>query len=297
MARGGNGVESPDRQLRYFVKIAELKSLSRAAEILDLTQSGISRQLSSLEAYVGKPLFLRTGRGVELTDAGKKLLMAAKPAYAGIDEALDTIRDREGVTQGHVRLAVIHTLSYYFMTDVVAEFISQRENVNLSLMGRSSPEVVTLVESGKADIGFVYDSAVDSADLKSTPLFEDEMCVIASRKSDLCGEIDLTTTRLRLVCFPRHYALRRMFQSSGLQPDVAAEAETVDAMLKLVSSQVGICVLPSQIPEKLLVDYDLKKLPIAQPKLRRRVVAITRNDKHLPALVRDLIKVALAKVR
>ncbi len=290
-------MENPDRQLRYFVRIAELKSLSRAADALDLTQSGISRQLASLEAYVGKPLFSRTGRGVELTGAGERLLAAAKPAYASIDDALDVIRDKEGITQGDVRLAVIHTLSYYFMADVVAEFISQHENVNLSLLGRSSPEVVSLVERGKADIGFVYDSAVDSAELASTPLFEDEMCLIAPSDSDLPCEIDLTAARYKLVSFPRHYALRKMFQSSGLQPDVVAEAETVDAMLKLVSSHVGVCVLPSQIPDKLLVDYGLKKLSIAKPMMRRRVVAIVRNDGHLQPLVQDLIDVARAKVR
>lgn len=290
-------MENPDRQLRYFVKIAELKSVSRAAETLDLTQSGISRQLASLEAYVGKPLFSRTGRGVELTDAGEKLLAAAKPSYAIIDEALDTIRDKEGVTQGHVRLAVIHTLSYYFMADVVAEFISQHEKVNLSLMGRSSPDVVALVESGKADIGFVYDSAVDSAGLVSTPLFEDEMCVIAPLDSSLPHEVDLTAASYRLVGFPPHYALGRMLRSSGLNPEVAAEAETIDAMLKLVSSRVGICVLPSQIPDKLLVDYGLKKLRIIKPKLRRRVIAIVRNDRQPTSLVQDLIRVALAKVR
>lgn len=300
MERGPTGrdkaMENPDRQLRYFIKIAEMKSLSRAAETLELTQSNISRQLASLEAYIGKPLFSRTGRGVELTGAGERLFATVKPAYATIDEALHTTRDREGVTQGDVRLAVIHTLSYYFMTDVVAEFISQRENVNLSLMGRSSPEVVALVTSGKADIGFVYDSAVDSADLISTPLFEDEMCVIAPISSDLPDEVDLTTARYKLVGFPPHYALRRMFQSSGLHPEVAAEAETIDVMLKLVSSGVGVCILPSQIPDKLLSDHGLKKLSIARPMLRRRVVAIVRGDRHLPPLVRELVETALANV-
>jgi DNA-binding transcriptional LysR family regulator len=289
-------MENPDRQLRYFVKIAEMKSLSRAAEALGLTQSGISRQLAVLETYLGKPLFLRTGRGVELTDAGEKLLAVVKPAYAGIDDVLDTVRDREGVTQGHVRLAVIHTLSYYFMSDVVAEFMGQRENVNLSLMGRSSPEVVALVESGKADIGFVYDSAVTSAGLISTPLFDDEMCVIAPVAADLPPDVDLTTARYRLIGFPPHYALRRMLQGSGLHLEVVAEAETIDAMLRLVSSDIGYCVLPSQIPGKLLADYGLKKLRIVRPTLRRRVIAIVRGDRRSPPLVEDLIKVALARV-
>jgi DNA-binding transcriptional LysR family regulator len=56
-------VENLDRQIRYFIRIAELKSPSRAADSLDLTQSGLSRQLAALEAFLGTPLFSRTRRG------------------------------------------------------------------------------------------------------------------------------------------------------------------------------------------------------------------------------------------
>ena len=66
-----------DHQVRLFVEIANSKSLSAAAEALSLTQSGLSRQLSSLESYIGQPLFVRHGRGVEPTEAGQKLLEAA----------------------------------------------------------------------------------------------------------------------------------------------------------------------------------------------------------------------------
>lgn len=285
-------MDTPDRQLRYFVRIAELKSLSRAAEDLDQTQSGLSRQLAALEAHVGKPLFVRTGRGVELTEAGTRLLDGILPAYRSIDQTLEAVRQREGVTQGSVRLATVHTLSYYFMAEVVAQFVSSREHVNLSVMGRSSPEVVALVESGKADIGFVYDAAVASDALASTPLFDDDMCLIVRRGVDVADGVDLGAMALRLVGFPAHYALRKMIHSAGLQPEFVAEAETIDAMLKLVSSGVGACILPSRIPEKLLADYELRKVAIASPVLRRRVVAITPAQRQPLPLVGELLDCA-----
>lgn len=285
-------MDTPDRQLRYFVRIAELKSLSRAAEDLDQTQSGLSRQLAALEAHVGKPLFVRTGRGVELTEAGARLLQGIQPAYRAIDQALEAVRQREGVTQGSVRLATVHTLSYYFMADVVAQFVSSREHVNLSVMGRSSPEVVTLVESGKADIGFVYDAAVASDALASTPLFDDDMCLIVRDGVAAEDGVDLGAMALRLVGFPSHYALRKMIHSAGLQPEFVAEAETIDAMLKLVSSGVGACILPSRIPQKLLTDYGLRQVAIGSPVLRRRVVAITLAQRQPLPLVRELLDCA-----
>jgi DNA-binding transcriptional LysR family regulator len=289
-------VDNFDRQLRYFIKIAELKSLSRAADSLDLTQSGLSRQLATLEAFLGKQLFARTGRGVELTDAGRVLLEAAKSGYSVIDRAIETVREKEGITQGTVHLATVHTLSYYFIADVVATFIGALPQVNLSLMGRSSPEVVELVESGKADIGFVYDSAVASPDLTTIPLFEDEMCLIMREGEAGPDGVDLTMTPPRLVGFPPNYALRKMLEGGGLHLEFAAEAETIDAMLRLVSSGVGACVLPSRMPDGIIRDYGLKKVRIAKPMMRRRVVAIVRANKHPTGLIKQLLETAVLKV-
>jgi DNA-binding transcriptional LysR family regulator len=163
-----------DHQLRLFVEIANSKSLSAAAEALSLTQSGLSRQLARLEEYIGQPVFLRHGRGVQLTEAGQKLLEAANSAYQLVDSTIAQLRNQHGVTDGSLRVATIHTLSYYFMADVVAKFMAQRPSASVALPGRSSPGVVELVEAGKAEIGFVYDTAVASGVIDITPLFEEE---------------------------------------------------------------------------------------------------------------------------
>lgn len=285
-------MESLDRALRTFLRIAQLESLSRAADELGQNQSSLSKQLSALEQSLGKPLFIRTGRGVRLTDAGLVLRDAIEPAYRRIDLAVDTVRQRHGINQGTVRLATVHTLSYYFLSDVAATFMSTHPSVNLSLLGRSSPEVVSLVESGKADIGFVYDVAVDCGELVSHPLFDDDMCLISAR-SDALPDGVLNNQPLRLVGFPDHYALRRMVHSSGLEPDVVAEVETIDAMLRLVSSGIGDCILPARIPNRMLAEYELSKFAIHSPTLQRRVVAILRADRHPQPLTTELLSCAM----
>jgi DNA-binding transcriptional LysR family regulator len=127
-------VANLDRQIRYFVRIAELKSRSKATDSLDLTQSGLSRRLAALETHLGKPLFSRS-RGVELTDAGRVLLDAAKSAYRLVDGALEAVREKEGVVQGNLRLATVHTLSSYSTADVISAFVAGRPRVNVSLNG------------------------------------------------------------------------------------------------------------------------------------------------------------------
>ncbi|MGT2512201.1 LysR family transcriptional regulator [Cupriavidus basilensis] len=280
-------METLDRQLRYFLKIAELQSLSRAAEELDCTQPALSRQIASLEASIGRNLFNRTGRGMELTDAGCNLLAEVKPAFVAIDTAVQALRDQDSL-RGTLKLASVHTLSYYFVGELVAHFSGLHPTVSLSVMGRGSPEVVALVETGRADLGLVYDTAVATDKVQAVHLFDDRMCLIVGHDCDLTGPVDLTQTLPRLVGFPQHYVLRKMVHSSGLYPQFVAEAETVDAMLKMVSAGVGACILPERIPDRLLSQYHLRKIPIARPSMCRRVVAIVRADRADNPLVREL---------
>lgn len=289
-------MKSFDRQIRYFLAVAELRSLSRTAESLDLTQSGISRQLAALEAHLGVPLFHRTGRGVELTEAGSLLRAAALPAYRAIDEALLAIGEQRA-GEGKLKIATVHTLSYYFMAEAVTRFLGRRPKTTVSLILRSSPEVVELVERGQADLGFVYDAAVASPRLRSVPLFDDRMCLIAGPGFEAAAQgIDLSERRLPLVVFPSHYALRRMLHSSSIEFDIAAEAETVASMLELVSSGMGACILPERIPTRRLTEYGLSKLPIVRPTLSRRVVGIVRNDVPTAPATQAMLDAALAEL-
>jgi DNA-binding transcriptional LysR family regulator len=281
-----------DRQLRYFLKIAELSSLSKAAEELDVSQSGLSRQLASLEAFLGQTLFTRTGRGVTLTDAGKRLQQGTEHHYAQIDAALEAAKITEGGQEGSLRVASIHTLSHYF-GNLLTRFVSQHRRVNLSVMARSSPDVVELVEKGKADIGFVYDSAVASDTLTSVALFDDKMCFIVQKgQYPTDAHINLHDAQIALVAFPEDYALRRMLKSADLNDAVVAEANTIDAMLQLVSLGIGGCILPEHTPSGLLDDHGLTKLPLADPVLQRRVVAIVRNTGTVPTLAQQLLEMA-----
>jgi DNA-binding transcriptional LysR family regulator len=283
-----------DRWLRLFLTIAQRRSVSGAAEALDLTQSGLSRQLASLEAYLGQRLFERHGRGMELTEAGQKLEAATRSAFDRIDAAITTLRRDQGVTEGSLKVATVHTLSSYFVAAILAKFMSQRPSVNVSMLGRSSPGVVDLVETGKADIGFVYDVAVASENLEIRPLFTENMSLVTHETSNLASEssIDLLALSVPLVVFPPDYVLRRMLHTARLKFEVAAEVETVDAMLNLVSLTRGHCILPDPMPVEILRDHGLLRVQIANPLLVQRVVAIARRDRPLTPLGELMLQIA-----
>lgn len=285
-------METFDKQLRYFIKIAEVKSISRAAEDLGCTQPALSRQLAALEGNLGCLLFSRTGRGMDLTDSGRRVLEQVRPAFAIIDATTGALRDQHDV-QSTLKIAAVHTLSYYFLGDLIKSFSDRHKGVALSLMGRSSPDIVELVANGKADVGFVYDTAVASEKTVSTPLFDDVMCVVTSMDSPLVDNVNLQLWMPSLIAFPQHYALRRMLDRAGFTASIVAEAETVDAMLQMVSAGIGACILPQRLPDHILTQYRLRKVRIGVPVMSRRVVAIERSDRLESTAVRHLLQAAV----
>jgi LysR family cyn operon transcriptional activator len=291
-------MKNVDLALRQFIAIASAGSVSKAADALGLTQSGLSKQLSLLEESLGQSLFERHGRGVVLSPAGKTLHDAIKPSYELIDATVVRLREEQGITEGRLRIATIHPLSSYFITGVVAKFMAQRPSVNVSMVGRSSPDVIALVETGKVDIGFVYDEAVATANIEEIILFEEKMSLVVPEDSDLANadSVDLRETQLSLVVFPAPYSQRRMLQLHGLDSHAVAEVDTLDAMLKLVSLTSGQCILPDYISGDALFEHRLVAIPIAAPLLRRRVVAIHRKGRpptHLAKLILEIARAAI----
>src|SRR5699024_4082808 len=125
------------------------------------------------------------------------------------------------------------------------------------------------------------------------PSSVDEMCLVA-RIQDFPDDtaVNLAETTIPLVGYPESYALRRMLRSAGLNNRVVAEAETINAMLRLCSMGIGACILPMRIPTTLLTDYGLKKVDLAPPGLQRRVVTIVRKDAAPNSLARQLLMLA-----
>lgn len=282
-----------DQRLRYFLVIAETGSLSDAAEQMGISQSGLSRQLRQLEDDLGRPLFIRTGRGVELNNAGTRLERAIRPAFGAIDDATEMLRTEFGTMQGSVRIAMIHTLSHYFLPKLLAQFHKEHPGVNTYLLGRGSPDVVSLVKSGKADLGFVYDVAVTVDGLTIDHLFEEHMCLVHHRDNLTAVVPDGSQPwELPLITFPRYFALRQMLHRARLDRNVVAEVETVDTMLRLVSCKLGVCVLPDLVQDSELESMQLRRQPISLPDLRRWVVCIRTSDASPSPTCEALIRLA-----
>ena len=267
-----------DRFIRYFLMVVDQGTLSRAAAKLRLSESGVSRTISALEGHLGTPLFIRTGRAMKLTDAGRMLYGATRSAYEQIDSMLVQVR-RHATTRREVRVAILHTIGLHLMAKLFADFTREHTEAAMHVLSRSSADVVDLIEQKKADVGIVYRSAVATAEVDITPLFIDEMCMVSTpRYAPKNGSIDLSKVNIPLIGFPDDFSLRRMLKLASLDDRIVAVAETLRTMIQLSSAGIGSCILPSQIPMRVLNEYGLTKTAIKHPALQMPMVAIVHHD-------------------
>ncbi|HXZ07065.1 MAG TPA: substrate-binding domain-containing protein, partial [Paraburkholderia sp.] len=179
---------------------------------------------------------------------------------------------------GTLRIATVQTLVPSFMSTLSRELLDVYPDLHLTIHCDSSANVVESIERGRADIGFVYETAVDGPELVSQPLFEETLALYDRAGPD--AEIDDVAPSLadmKLILPPRAYALRRMVEralGSAVQPYI--ECDSLELSLRLVSMSDGVTVLPAALPRDMVEDRGLRRRPLrAMP--GRRLVALSRN--------------------
>lgn len=287
-----------DQQMRYFLAVAQAGSLRAAAEQLDITQPALSKQMGALESSMGGALFLRDGRGMGLTPLGQQLKLTMQPRYADLDEALDVVRGIKGSRATQVRVASVNTLGLYLMPDLIAMLMQAHPELQVSFLAASAPDVVERVGRGHAELGLVYDQAVNTDEFVVHRL---HMEVLAGYgHAGLQVDQDYSQSQLqaqRLILPPRPYALRRVMERElADQLHVAMESNDILVSLDLASRGLGLAVLPKQLPSVLLSAYPVRRVTLLADQIKRSVVAITRKTDKMGEAVALTLTAVKSKI-
>jgi DNA-binding transcriptional LysR family regulator len=165
------------RHLKYFVAIAEERSITRAAERLWIAQPGLSTQVRRLEAELGIQLFHRHTRGVELTAAGEVFLERARAALAAAEEARSTGADLEAGLVGTVRLGIAAETPARLVPSLLAAFGRDRPDVEITVFESYGGTVLRDLRDGRLD-AVLAPSILGSAELRSLPLDSEPWVVL-----------------------------------------------------------------------------------------------------------------------
>src|SRR5687768_14391818 len=142
-------------QLRVFASVAENLSFTRAAEVMFMTQSGVSHQIARLEASVGAQLFNRAARTVSLTRAGRTLLEHARRLFAAVDDALAAVRQASDPDSGTLRIGASITACQYIVPEALREFRESFPSYSLRITPGDGPLVTQNLLDGSLDLGMI----------------------------------------------------------------------------------------------------------------------------------------------
>jgi LysR family nitrogen assimilation transcriptional regulator len=165
------------RHLKSFLKIAELRSISRAAESLGIAQPSLSQQLLRLEDEVGLSLFRRTARGVTLTEAGRIFQEHARQILRSTEQALEDVRQFNAEASGQVTFAVPHTVAKLIGVPLVEELMAHAPHVTVRISEAFSGSILGWLEAGKIDLGILHDRTF-LRNLSARRLLSEEMFLV-----------------------------------------------------------------------------------------------------------------------
>lgn len=239
------------RQLRYFLQVAELGSVTRAAEVLHIAQPALSRQMHSLEEDLDATLFHRSERGITLTEAGERLRGSAVELLRHFDRVRSEVRDRSGEPSGELTIALPPSMSELLAFPVIQRFRTRFPNVLLRVFEASSGvlDAWSMVAQGKADLAVVV-SSEPLASLEPYPFIEEPMCLIGPPGAGLALDKPLRLEDLvdrPMVAVSRPNVGRMLVESAmaerHLRFNVALEVNTRQMVLKAVESGWGFATL------------------------------------------------------
>jgi LysR family nitrogen assimilation transcriptional regulator len=299
-----------NRQLKTFLKIAELGSITRAADALGLAQPSVSQQLLRLEDEVGAKLFRRTARGVAVTESGRVFQEHARRMLQIHQSALDDLQKLKGEVAGPVSVAMPVSVSIVLGETLVTAALKHAPQVALRLVETFSGHIRASLDRGEIDLGLLYDVG-SVRHLSVCPLAREEL-YLAGPPGKLAGVVEGVSVPIQalgelpmILPGPEH-GMRQFIEGEAhrrhVQLRVRTEVDSLRHMLRLVGGGYGytVATLPALADD--LAAGRLSATRIEGGAIRRTVCLVrnpdremTRASVRIEALIIRLIERMIAK--
>ncbi|GLX66110.1 LysR family transcriptional regulator [Paenibacillus glycanilyticus] len=282
---------------RIFSTVVEVGGLTKAGDLLNLTQSAVSHAIASLEHELGLSLLIRNRSGVRLTNSGERLIPHIREMLQVNETLNQEIAAIKGIEIGTVKIGTFSSVSIQWLPQMMKKFQSQYPHIELKLLDGNYHEIEAWIASGAADFGFVNLPTVDGFDV--IPLHQDKMMCVMSTENPLSGYATIRLEQVLAEPFIMPVAgcdtdVQRIFAQNKLKPNIKYELEDDHAILAMVRSNLGISILPemilSQLPDHLVFrplegDY-YRSIGLAAPSLRNVSPAAKKMIQFIESWIR-----------
>ena len=288
------------RQLGHFVAVAEERSFSKAAQRVNIVQSGLSASIRALEQELGLVLLIRTTRRVDLTEAGRVFLAEARRVQAAVQGARDAAASVRGMVRGTVHIGTMQRMAPLFdLPAVLSRFRVEHPEVEIRLRQSSSTGLLAEVGEGRVDFAFLASSGSSPRGISLTPLAEDPLVFVCPEGHPLArlAQVSLSAVADQpFVEFEPSWSVRmlvdRAFAGAHIERHVAFELNDVPTMIDLVAHGLGVAVLPRFVTQGA---PGISAVPLDPPAGRWRLVLARRERHPLGPAARALLGLILPR--
>ena len=280
--------------LALFLRIAELRSITKAAQASHIALAAASRRVSQLEDQYGVKLLYRTARGVELTPAGSALLFHARQLMSQVDTMRAELSDYTKQGKGLVRMQANASALAQYLPEDLASFAAMHPEVKISLGEERSGAIADALRSGATDIGIVMEGA-DTEGLQVIDYRADTLGVVVPKKHALKSKpiaferlldhdfvgLDSTTVISQI--------LAAQAAAAGRPLRLRVQVKSFDVVARLVQAGLGIGVLPEAAIQAFAGSMGLRLVPLTDAWATRRMSVCIRHYAALTAPARALV--------
>ena len=276
-------------QLDTFVEVARRGSVSRAAHALYVTQPTLTARLKSLEQELDAKLFVRSQRGMRLSDAGRAFLPYAERTLDSILSGRRLLAELARGESGQLALGAAPAVSTYVLPRILTRFRRTHPKVSVAVRTGHSEEVLELVLREQVQVGL--GRALRHPDVEAIPLYEDELVLVVDPEHPFAEQQEIgpdQLTDVQLILFDRTSSYHRLtsefFEGVGAVPRGIMELDNIDAAKKMVEQGLGVALLPHTAVSAELEAGSLRAVTLAEaPAPNRRIVIFRRRGSGPPS--------------
>jgi DNA-binding transcriptional LysR family regulator len=283
------------RQLETFVEVSKLKSFSKAAEKLFITQPTVTSHIQNLEKELGTVLINRSGKNMTLTEAGSILYKYAINIINTCEMAKFDLDSYRGKVQGHLDICSSSVPRKYVLPSILKEFITIYPDVTFSLKDKDSKEVVKSILKGETDFGIVG-AKYQSNHLEYIELIEDKLLLVTPNNNEFPAEnysiLDTSVlTKYKLILREKGSGTRELLENeldknkiSRSQLKTIAYVEDAETIKTLVSLGVGVSFLSERAIQEELACNKFKVYNVKNLNLNRKFYFVYHKSRQLSPL-------------
>ncbi len=276
------------KQLEAFITVSRLKSFSKAANAIYLSQPTISSHISSLERELKIQLFDRTSKEVNLTPAGRSFLQYANDIINTKNNAITDISNFNNNISGVLNISASTTPCNSLIPSLVSNFNKLYSNVKYNIKEQGSVAIIKDIIDLKCEIGFVG-TIIDNSKINNYKIMEDELVIISNSQLNLPDVITLED----LLKYPfiirekesaTRHTLEYQLHLHNVDPKrlkVVCEVDSVHAQLKFINLGLGISIISKNLCDNNLLNENMRISRIEGLDLKRDIFLIVSSKRTL----------------